>query len=360
MCIAIIKGSGVKLPSDDTLDACWEGNKDGAGYSYVRDGKVLIKKGFMVKEPFFEALKRDVTDDTTAFIHMRIATHGGINQECTHPFPLTDNYDEMRRLETETDIAIVHNGVFSSVSGLPDKVSDTMFYIKDVLMNHMNWLDKDTPMPWLFRISLGGCRLAWMSATHCLYAGDWTKVEGCFFSNTQYRRRYPAWPDSFQSAPTEWNSRRETQSPISWGEISALLSPDCGLTGGSLRRRLAILVRDGVLNKHRQISLGAYGKSGTIGRNIRKQLSSLLCETCANTDCELSPTCNTTSPAVAGATLKLCLSNSLRASYTSRDCNNCKYYAIKGTEEPCKTCSKSKYASEWKSTLTPTTEGIPQ
>lgn len=136
MCIIVAKNKGVKLPSRDTLRECFKNNKDGAGLMYVKNGKVIIDKGFMTFEDLnrkIKSLKREFKSDLTnkaIVFHFRIGTHGQNDKATTHPFPISNKFEDLRATHFETDIAMAHNGIISAYNY--DKIlSDTQSFIKD-------------------------------------------------------------------------------------------------------------------------------------------------------------------------------------------------------------------------------------
>ena len=136
MCIIVAKNKGVKLPSRATLRECFKNNKDGAGLMYVKNGKVIIDKGFMTFEDLnrkIKSLKREFKSDLTnkaIVFHFRIGTHGQNDKATTHPFPISNKFEDLRATHFETDIAMAHNGIRSAYNY--DKIlSDTQSFIKD-------------------------------------------------------------------------------------------------------------------------------------------------------------------------------------------------------------------------------------
>lgn len=111
MCIAICKKPGVKM-KDEHLEESFSSHRDGAGYAFVRDGKVEIVKGLMTIGEFKEAYRRDegANPESVFIIHFRTSTSGGKTPENTHPF-------------RGKECAVIHNGVFFGTYG-SDK-SDT-------------------------------------------------------------------------------------------------------------------------------------------------------------------------------------------------------------------------------------------
>lgn len=99
-CIAIWKPKGVQI-ARKYLENCFINNKEGAGFAYVKEGKIIMEKGFFDFDKFYEAYKG--LQKYAALIHFRIATHGNVDEENCHPFLMNDG-----------QYALVHNGVMPS------------------------------------------------------------------------------------------------------------------------------------------------------------------------------------------------------------------------------------------------------
>ncbi len=119
--------------TDETIRTMFENNSDGSGYMYAKGGKVHISKGYMNVTDFLDSIHTlKNIDELPLIMHFRITTHGGTSQSNTHPFPLTNNINKMKKLDTSCKVGIAHNGVISSVT--PRKgISDTMEYIATIL-----------------------------------------------------------------------------------------------------------------------------------------------------------------------------------------------------------------------------------
>lgn len=81
MCIIASSAIGVNLPTNETIETMWFKNPDGAGFMFNKDGKVIIRKGFMTLPDFMtaiEELKKEIdVVNTSVIMHFRIGTHGG-------------------------------------------------------------------------------------------------------------------------------------------------------------------------------------------------------------------------------------------------------------------------------------------
>ena len=112
MCIAIIKNKNIELPSEDILRICFNNNPDGAGFVLNRNGVNYIYKGYFTFDGFLKALKLvSPLKEESLMIHFRVATHGKINIENCHPFPIDGYFKNMLKpiYATNSDV-MIHNG----------------------------------------------------------------------------------------------------------------------------------------------------------------------------------------------------------------------------------------------------------
>ena len=213
MCIAIYKPKGQAVPSEEILRKSFEHNPDGCGYMLPYKGKVEIRKGFSTYEEFIDDYVNfvlgngiDVTKIPMVF-HFRISTQGGVKPELTHPYPLTDNYGDMRKLNVRCNVGIVHNGIIPLTSeneysgGHWDKKHNTWVYDRKVTLDHNDTMKfiKDVIIPlsdgdvrWSYRKSkldlinllADGSRLAIMHRNGWVnLIGDWHERDGIYYSN---------------------------------------------------------------------------------------------------------------------------------------------------------------------------------
>lgn len=101
MCLAIVKPRGIEVPRDNLISG-WQHNPDGAGYAFTKDGKVVIRNGFMKLKEFLSAYEIDeaVNHESNFLIHFRITSQGHSGPDNTHPFPIENG-------------ALIHNGTLS-------------------------------------------------------------------------------------------------------------------------------------------------------------------------------------------------------------------------------------------------------
>ena len=111
----------------DILERGFELNSDGAGYSFIKNGKVVIHKKYNTFSKFKKSFKRSTQGITgPVLIHFRKATCGSKNKTNTQPINIVKN-----------DFVMAHNGVFSSLSFDYSRVSDSVRLAK--LITQLGW-----------------------------------------------------------------------------------------------------------------------------------------------------------------------------------------------------------------------------
>ena len=198
MCIAVFKPAGQKAPTFETLKQCFKRNPDGAGFMVAINDIVVIRKGFMTYKAFEEAYKaffNGLQDtDYSIVYHFRIGTQGGNVPELTHPYPLTRDYAQMRKLESECEIGVAHNGIIRLTSewGVKDRNDSMTFiaqYLVDIINGNHYWSQKPEKVRLVNRLLGDGYpnKLAVLSKTgYCALIGNWIKDNGIYYSNTSY------------------------------------------------------------------------------------------------------------------------------------------------------------------------------
>lgn len=209
MCIAIVKEKGIAMPSKETLKICWENNSDGAGYMYLKDGKVHIRKGFMSIDGLISSLKeKRFTADDLVSIHFRIATQGRVCPENTHPFPVSTYRNDLKKLKVSMDMGIVHNGMIPMEDDKED--SDTQTYIYSTLA-YFKYDLKKFHVRNMVELSIFGSRIAILDKDGFKKFGSWVedKETGLFFSNDGYKgvkkkSRIIYYGNGSQAFPESW------------------------------------------------------------------------------------------------------------------------------------------------------------
>lgn len=194
MCIIVIKPKHKAIQSKELLQECFTSNRDGAGYMYVNKHKeVVIKKGFMTFEDFYTNVIMDYDEynleEQNLVMHFRIGTSGKNALGCTHPFPITDKYDDMELIDNKTNIGICHNGIISQFNDRYGKYSDTEIYIATVMtplirLNLQAYKFKDVQE---LILKTTTSKWAVLDKNDMVYTvGNFISDDGYFYSNTSY------------------------------------------------------------------------------------------------------------------------------------------------------------------------------
>jgi len=199
MCIIVAKPMNVSMPDEETLRRCFNYNSDGAGFMWANGKAVQIRKGFMKFEQLLEALDREIPEpmreETAIILHFRIATHGKVQPMCCHPFPLTDDADELRATMTKSRMGVAHNGVISG-RHTNDQWSDTMDFIAHVMTPLMRMNPSFMHNSNALELLEGACdsKLAIMdNAGDIATVGKFYEEGGVLYSNTSYQRTVYGW-----------------------------------------------------------------------------------------------------------------------------------------------------------------------
>lgn len=188
MCIIVIKKEG-KLPSKKILETCFENNPDGAGFMYVRNKKIIIKKGFMNFETLDKALSAEnFTKKDTIVYHFRIATSGDTTEKQCHPFPVSSKVADIEAGNIACDIGFAHNGILQHKP--EGTLSDSMIFVRDILSNKdiMPHLFSDNVIFKLIEQASIGSKLAFLSPYKIRYTGTWIAKDNLLFSNNGYEK----------------------------------------------------------------------------------------------------------------------------------------------------------------------------
>lgn len=121
MCIAIYKDVNKIIPLE-YLEQSFKSNPDGAGFMYVENKKLHLKKGFFSFADFWK--EYEPHQEKQAVLHFRIKTHGAVNETNCHPFHINKS------------MGFVHNGIISGF-GKAD-FSDTYEFNEEVLKPLVN------------------------------------------------------------------------------------------------------------------------------------------------------------------------------------------------------------------------------
>ena len=176
MCIIITKEKNAAPLPEEIFNIIWTNNPDGAGILYHDGKKAVLKKGLMKRDEFLKEAKEVNKKGISYIMHTRIATHGSVKPENTHPF--VSKY-----------LGFAHNGTFN-VEPFPDKTDSETFFIGAIGNKKYKWCEDNK---FLLDMATNGCRCAIMDLESGkimhLCEEDWKldkKYKGYKFSNTSY------------------------------------------------------------------------------------------------------------------------------------------------------------------------------
>lgn len=224
MCIIAVRPKN-KTISEDTFRNCFENNPDGCGFMYAKNGVVYGKKGIMTFKEFLKENKR-IPKDATVVYHFRIQTHGGVTPKLTHPFPLSNSFEKLHKLEWWNEYGVAHNGIFSTVKA-PEDESDTEVFIANVLkpLQELTKIKQNTLTDKYYddiiTSAVGGSKLAIMDKTGFvkMYGYGWVNGEdGCYYSNSTYSySRYSAYDDYWYGKDSNWYNDNKKKGSLTYG-----------------------------------------------------------------------------------------------------------------------------------------------
>lgn len=221
MCLIIFAPANTHVP-DEYVTNAFITNSDGAGVAYVRDGEVIIEKGFFKVNELREALLR-IGPDTPRLIHFRFATLGSVNIDNCHPFPLTGS-----------SAAFAHNGPCVHDDYQGDALRSDSRHLAEDLLTQYDQTTLQAVKPLLEGFVNSGNKLAFLfpDGSHMLVnedLGEWRK--GIWLSNT-YSVEKPkpvtySWPKSSGTTYSGRFTDNDTQSPIEdWDHVTLIIDGD--------------------------------------------------------------------------------------------------------------------------------------
>lgn len=127
MCIIIV-GKPVDI-TEKIITRAYNGNKDGFGLMYVKDGKIISEKFYAKKlKSILKCFKRHAPFTEEIALHFRYATQGDKNNFNCHPFIILN-----KKLGDNFDLSLMHNSPTLPAPILDTKKSDTYFFSRYIL-----------------------------------------------------------------------------------------------------------------------------------------------------------------------------------------------------------------------------------
>lgn len=173
MCVIVSKYPGQPIPPDIVED-CFYANPDGFGVAYLKNGRLLEKKGLFTLQQTQKIVRK--LRHFRAFLHFRIRTAGPISDDNCHPFRVAGDRGLM-----------VHNGCLDLETG-PDR-SDTA-ELAEILQTHSQ-RDIIRGRDMLENWHGGGNRLAFLfDDGSSMRTGKWFVEQGLQFSNLHWQTSF--------------------------------------------------------------------------------------------------------------------------------------------------------------------------
>lgn len=188
MCILATATAGAQF-TRDTLESMFRANPDGAGWAYAKCGKIYFSKGYTSASKFIKAVQK-LPLSVERMVHCRIATHGGVCRELTHPFPVSTNYGKMEMLSgtLSSGYILAHNGILSNFTP-PKNHSDTEELVRCLANVKSDIMDEG--MRDIIDLLIEGSRVAILNTDGKIkrYGTGWTFDNGIYYSNTYFKWR---------------------------------------------------------------------------------------------------------------------------------------------------------------------------
>lgn len=128
MCLLVTQSADTRL-DDALLRGVYRKNSDGVGVMWAEDGALHYKKAMPQSEDEFVAFYHENIKGKNCAWHARMRTHGDINMENCHPYPVFG----FEGGDAEHPMLLMHNGILSTGNTKDTTKSDTWHYIRDYL-----------------------------------------------------------------------------------------------------------------------------------------------------------------------------------------------------------------------------------
>ena len=172
---------------------------------YVKNGKVVIDKGYMTYDAFLKHYKSLLTEfndfkGKSLVMHFRIGTSGKNIKENTHPFPISSDTRMLRAKHlSQEDIGIVHNGVikgYGTATGLNDTQEFISKYIYPIY-SHFNEFYKNKDIMYGIEVITNSKWVILTKEDELYYIGEVIDEKGLMFSNTSYKKYYYTYDENY-------------------------------------------------------------------------------------------------------------------------------------------------------------------
>lgn len=191
MCVICVSKKGVRQPKEKEIVDMFNTNPHGAGYMYARNGKVYISKGYMTITDYINAIRSEKFDENDVVVyHMRISTQAGVNQQMTHPYPLTSKIENCKLLDIVCSCGVAHNGIIQMTTDRTNtEYNDTTLFITKYLTKLVRCpkdLNDNNIKEMVYRLT--NSRWALLDGDENLsLIGNWEEDDGLLYSNLNHK-----------------------------------------------------------------------------------------------------------------------------------------------------------------------------
>lgn len=165
MCLIIANPTAESIPTEIILNA-YSNNSDGFGIMWAKNGFLRVRKGMMNVSQIVNVFNMFHESKQPYVAHFRYATHGTMNAQNCHPFPISTR---------KGGIAMMHNGTLSGKEWVRATKSDTALlaervsnHIEDGIYDASELFEEEIPvLASRFKEAIGNDKLVFMNG-----AGD--------------------------------------------------------------------------------------------------------------------------------------------------------------------------------------------
>lgn len=219
MCVIAICEQGLKL-DNQTFRDCFSSNHHGAGFAWMQDGDLCWSKGYMDSKSAWKKYK--TICEFPHIAHFRLSSAGGICEELTHPFLITD--DSPIEMEGRGQNRLLfHNGTISGWQNMLMMISFSNKKCPEGKMSDTRVMAMAVSI--LGESMLDSSKYIIATPTEFTTYGNWEKSEGIYYSNLFFKRStyryetssygmYDEFDEGFYGAPNKKEKKKAPELPI--------------------------------------------------------------------------------------------------------------------------------------------------
>lgn len=178
MCVIIVKPAGVKMPTNEIINAAFHANPHGCGFI----SPSAFYKGMSIKS--FKKNLRLVPDDEPCIIHFRLATHGSIKRANCHPF-------------NRGDVWFAHNGILN-IRPEGDMTDSETAFQNIIYPAIVRYGYGSRQMDKAVNKVIGYSKFAFLQGDELKMYGDFIRHDdGCYYSNLRFLP-YVGWARNYR------------------------------------------------------------------------------------------------------------------------------------------------------------------